>query len=153
MTDERASGRDWIEARFDDLAEQVAEVSRKSDRNHDDAQERLTELVERVGELEGRQAGHTDDEIKAMIDERLEHWAGTVLPDLVTEAINEGLRRPLNTLEENTKALNDLRTSTKPLVDICETATNLHRALKWIAVPAGALVTIAAALTILGWLS
>lgn len=153
MTDERASGREWIDARFDDLAAQVTEVSRKSDRNHDDAQARLTELVDRVGELETRLAGHTDDEIMAMIDERLEHWTGTVLPDLVTEAINEGLRRPLNTLDENTKALNDLRTSTKPLVDMCETVANIRRALLWIAAPAGALVTLAAALTVLGWLS
>lgn len=152
MSEEHVT-RAYIDSRFDRLGQQIAEVNHKSDRNHADTKAQFEELGNRVDALEARQAGHTDDEIIEMIDERLAVFARDVLPGIVKEAMNDGLRVPLTKLDDNTEALTKLETSIKPVVQFCETATNLRAGLLWIGGPVAVILSLLALAGYMGWLS
>ena len=134
MSDEQAHNT-HIDARFNRIESQIADVARKADRNHDATKKQYEALTTRVGALELQNPGHTDDEIVQIIDERLAVFARDVLPGIVKGAIHEGLRLPLSKVDDNTRALNDLNLALAPVIRIGQTVTSVRSGLLWIGGP------------------
>lgn len=122
-------------------------------------------MDERLRTVESRMPGHTDDEIVQMIDERLAHFADTILPDVMRKALHDELLAPLKRVDESIaaskanrtaiaevqKSVDGLKQSTDPIIEI-------HAGLRFIRnaiLSIGGIVLMVAAVAAIGagWLS
>ncbi len=142
MSDEQVTS-EHMNVRFDRLERQIEQVSRKSDRNHEDAAAQFSEVRERVVALETRHTGHSEEQIEQMIDTRLAVWAETHLMPMVTEALNERLTLPL-------KQIDGMKKDTAPIIEMAQTVQSIRRAIIWVGAPSASIAGIAGAIVIFG---
>lgn len=141
------------DSRFDQLERQIAQVSHQVDRNHGAAQTQFAELGARVNALEDRLAGHSDEQIEQMIDDRLALWVESHLLPMVREVLNAQLKVPLaeiSQIKEDVEDLSGIKRDTEPIAEMVRTVKSIRKALIWFGAPAGAVAAVAGAIVILG---
>lgn len=114
-----------LDERFDAVESQIRALDQKIDTNASAAEARF-----RV--LESRLPGHSEEQIIELIDERLQ----AVLPDMLREAVNDGLSAPLKELQ--------------PLMETMRTINNLRSFWLWLVPVLSGVVTVGAVITIAG---
>lgn len=142
MSDDQVTN-EHIDGRFDRLERQIEQVSQKADRNHSDTEAQFMELGGRVAMLEERYAGHSDEQIEQMIDDRLAVWVERHLTPMVREVLNAQLKVPLAQIAE-------VKQDTEPIVEMAKTVQSIRKAIVWVGAPAGAIAAIAGVIVIMG---
>lgn len=146
-----------MDERFDTVESQIRALDQKIDTNAS-----ATEARFRV--LESRLPGHSDDQIIELIDARLQ----AVLPDMLREAVTDGLVAPLSLVQDSINAsqsnsaaiealaetvktvkrdVSAVRASTAPIVEIVDGLQFIRRFLIGTGSLAGSALVIWAALS------
>lgn len=108
MSDKVTAGH--MDERFDEVKAELQQIHRKIDTNARAAEARFHVL-------ESRLPGHSDDQIIELIDARLQ----AVLPDMLREAVTDGLVAPLSLVQDSINASQSNSVAIEALAETVET--------------------------------
>lgn len=155
MSDKVTAGH--MDERFDEVKAELQQIHKKIDTNARAAEARFHVL-------ESRLPGHSDDQIIELIDARLQ----AVLPDMLREAVTDGLVAPLSLVQDSINAsqsnsvaiealaetvetvkcdVSAVRASTTPIVEIADGIRFIRRSIVTIGITAAAMSGIWALVT------